>query len=107
MTALDVDPRTLAHSDGPATAHQAAAANPEVKSNHRAVVLAAYIAAGTPCSTAELSDLGVPGMDLTEVRRRSTDLLNRGLLERINERDGRPRPGYRLAVTDAGRQAAS
>jgi hypothetical protein len=107
MTALDVDPRTLAHSDGPATAQQAAAANSAGKARHREVVLAAYIAAGRPCSTAEISDLGVPGMDLTEVRRRSTDLLNLGMLERTEETDGRARPGHRLAVTARGIEATS
>ena len=101
---IGLDPRLLARSTDPGTSH--AAARGAELATHRGIVLRALWAAscgvGHPLSTRELADLDVLDLDRHEIARRAADLLTLGLLARLDETDGRHRPGHRLAVTAAG-----
>lgn len=91
---LDREPRVLAHTDGPDTAKEAAAANIAGKILHRYDLLERYQRLG-PGTTEYVWLIAPASMDLAEVRRRATDLLATGLLERTGE----------TKKTTSGRQA--
>jgi hypothetical protein len=106
---IDRDPRTLAHADGPATSHEAAVANAVGKMLHRErllVVFDAHMALTTWHAWAFYPALG---MDLTEVRRRATDLLKLGLLKRTGQTYELPtgRRAEMLEITELGREAVA
>ena len=96
------DPRTLSHADGVDTEHEAAAANQAGKAVNRLAVLRVF--AIGPVTTHGAAWL-VPQLDLTETRRRATDLLNAGLLERTGDTRILPtgRSAHVLRITEAGR----
>lgn len=101
---LALDPRLLARSTDPVTSH--ISARSVELATHRGVVLRAMWAAtcglGHSLSTRELAELDVLELDRHEIARRAADLQTLGLLRRLDETDGRRRPGHRLAVTAAG-----
>jgi hypothetical protein len=106
-------PHTLAHAHGPDTEHEAATASPERKAIHRLRLLWHYSMQPLGESPWGMSTyhawetlrLQRCGMDLTEVRRRATDLLNEGLLERTGHKATLPsgRQAHTLRITQAGR----
>lgn len=72
---LDRDPRTLAHTYGPETSKSAARGE---RSTHRARVLTAFQRG--PLTSYQAWQALSADFDLTEVRRRCTDLKNIGML---------------------------
>lgn len=86
--------RVLAHTDGPDTAKEAAVASQVRKATNRYELLLRYNQWGP--ATTEFLWLTMPAWsDLAEIRRRATDLLAGGLLERTG----------RTAKTTSGRNA--
>jgi len=107
-------PHTLAHTHGVDTEHEAATASQQRKAINRLRLLWAYAMqpyirrTGRGMSTYHAWDmlrLQHDAMDLTEVRRRATDLLNEGLLERTGHKTVLPtgRSAHQLRITQAGR----
>ena len=90
---IERDPLTLAHAHGPDTAKEAATLSQVRKATNRAVLLERYARIGE--ATTEHVWLLCPSMDLAETRRRATDLLAAGLLQRTG----------RYATTTSGRNA--
>ena len=102
---IDRDPRTLAHADGPETAHEAARGNQAGKAVHRLLVLRVFGQYGHLTTYAAWLRMRSAGLDLTEVRRRSTDLLNAGLIAETGIKAPLPtgRRANTYSITRAGR----
>jgi hypothetical protein len=102
---IDRDPHTLAHAHGPDTAHEAARGNQRGKAIHRVLVLRCFAQYGQLTTYAAWLRMRSAGLDLTEVRRRSTDLLNAGLIAETGIKAPLPtgRRANTYLITKAGR----
>jgi hypothetical protein len=105
VSAFERNPRVLAHTDGPDTSHAAAVGD---RTTNRYRVLKLYAALGPVTSYRAWLESPAGGFDLAEIRRRTTDLLLMGLLERTGDKEriaSTGRYAHKLALTDAGRKA--
>lgn len=103
---IDRDPHTLAHREDPDTSIDAAVAGAWRKATHRLVLLIIFDMHMTLTSYDAWEAYRIKhGMDLAEVRRRCTDLLNEGLIERTILKRQLPtgRYAYMLRITEAGK----
>lgn len=101
MSAIDRPARELAHTHGPATSHAAARGD---RNTNRDLVLRAFRVEPQTSFQAYLT-VNVLGLDLTEVRRRCTDLKMVGLLEPTGRTipEQPKKAGQELRLTAEGR----
>lgn len=104
MTSLDRDPKVLAHTDDPDTSH--AAARAPGRATNRYCVLRLYRQPVTSYHAwLQQENYDDDCFDLAEVRRRSTDLLQMGLLKRAGYTRtilATNKEAHVLELTDAG-----
>lgn len=103
---LEVQPRTLAHTDDPGTSHDAAARNRAGRATHRRACLEAH---GRFPFSGLIDDeaASLTGLEIIEARRRCTDLRNAGLLQfaPITRTSNMGRQATVSVITRAGREA--